>query len=146
MPETWKRPRNTIHSNDFGFFKEINDVIQREPIDFLDPELRGNLSAIGIKKGEAFNPDERMKAILTEGASCLKECDTNQYDAKAFDLTHLEPLAVRFSFEKCSMQIHCKGPPEQSHVLHPSGSAKFVPLGSSWQRHSSSIVLRATSP
>ena len=40
---------NTIHSNDFGFFKEVNDVIQREPIDFLDPELRGNLSAIGIR-------------------------------------------------------------------------------------------------
>eukprot|EP00438_Fugacium_kawagutii_P023351 Skav218614 [mRNA] locus=scaffold3208:119326:119801:- [translate_table: standard] len=73
MPETWKRPRNTIHSNDFGIFKEINDVIQREPIDFLDPELRGNLAAIGIKKGQAFSPDERMKAILTEGASCLKE-------------------------------------------------------------------------
>lgn len=44
-------PRNTIHSNDFGFFKEVNAVIQREPAEFLDPELRGTLSAIGIRTG-----------------------------------------------------------------------------------------------
>ena len=42
-------------------------MIQREPIDFLDPELRGNLAAIGIRKGQAFNPDERTKKNLTEG-------------------------------------------------------------------------------
>ena len=60
---------NTIHSNDFNFFKEINDVIQREPIEFLDPELRGNLSAIGIKKGQPFKPDERMTRLLTEGVA-----------------------------------------------------------------------------
>lgn len=58
---------NTIHSNDFGFFNEVNDVIQREPIEFLDPELRGNLAAIGIRKGEPFNPSEHMKTLLTEG-------------------------------------------------------------------------------
>lgn len=42
---------NTIHSNDFHFFQEINQVIQKEPVEFLDPELRGNLSAIGIRTG-----------------------------------------------------------------------------------------------
>jgi len=60
---------NTIHSNDFGFFVEVNAVIQREPIDFLDPELRGNLSAIGIRKGQPFQPDQRMKALLEEGVA-----------------------------------------------------------------------------
>ena len=60
-------PRNTIHSNDFGFFNEVNDVIQREPVDFLDPELRGNLAAIGIRKGQPFKPDARMTGLLTEG-------------------------------------------------------------------------------
>lgn len=58
---------NTIHSNDFGFFNEVNDVIQREPVDFLDPELRGNLAAIGIRKGQPFKPDARMTGLLTEG-------------------------------------------------------------------------------
>ena len=42
-------------------------MIQREPVDFLDPELRGNLAAIGIRKGQPFKPDARMTALLTEG-------------------------------------------------------------------------------
>ncbi|CAE7879711.1 unnamed protein product [Symbiodinium necroappetens] len=62
------RVMNTIHANDFSFFEEVNAVIQYEPIDFLEPELRGNLAAIGIMKGKPFQPDERMKALLTEAA------------------------------------------------------------------------------
>ena len=42
-------------------------MIQREPVDFLDPELRGNLAAIGIRKGQPFKPDARMTGLLTEG-------------------------------------------------------------------------------
>jgi len=58
---------NTVHANDFTFFKEINGVIQREPVNFIDPELRGLLSSIGIQKGKRFNPDARMKRIMTDG-------------------------------------------------------------------------------
>jgi hypothetical protein len=32
---------NTVHANNFEFFEELDNVIQREPIDFIDPELRG---------------------------------------------------------------------------------------------------------
>ncbi|NQX87803.1 MAG: DUF1254 domain-containing protein [Halioglobus sp.] len=60
---------NTIHANDENFYREIDAVIQREPVDFLDPELRGNLAAIGIEKGKVFNPDERMQAILKDGVA-----------------------------------------------------------------------------
>lgn len=60
---------NTVHANDFTFFQEINDVIQREPVDFLDPELRGQLASIGIQKGKAFDPDKRMQRILTDGVA-----------------------------------------------------------------------------
>ena len=42
-------------------------MIQREPVDFLDPELRGNLAAIGIREGQPFKPDARMTGLLTEG-------------------------------------------------------------------------------
>ncbi|MCP4467903.1 MAG: DUF1254 domain-containing protein [Halieaceae bacterium] len=62
-------PFNTVHANDFSFFSEINDVIQREPVDFLDPELRGQLAGIGIQKGSVFDPDERMRKILTDGVA-----------------------------------------------------------------------------
>ena len=47
-------PSCRIHSNDFGFFLEVNAVIQREPVDLLDPELRGNLSAIGIRRSRGW--------------------------------------------------------------------------------------------
>jgi len=60
---------NTIHANDSEFFDEINEVIQYEPADSYDPEIVGLAASIGIKKGEAFKPDERMKKILAEAAA-----------------------------------------------------------------------------
>ncbi|MEZ6048925.1 MAG: hypothetical protein R3C11_25770 [Planctomycetaceae bacterium] len=60
---------NTVHSNDFGFFEELNAVIQYEPADAFDPELVGQFAAIGIKKGKRFEPDDRMKKLLTEGVA-----------------------------------------------------------------------------
>lgn len=60
---------NTIHANTFEFYNELNTVIQKEPISTFDPELRGLAAAIGIEKGKAFDPDERMKQILTEAVA-----------------------------------------------------------------------------
>ena len=62
------RSFNTIHSSDFTFFAEVNDVVQEEPADAIDPETLGLLATIGIEKGKPFAPDERMKNILTEAA------------------------------------------------------------------------------
>jgi len=55
---------NTIHANDESFYEEIAEVIQRELLEFLDDETRGNLASIGIEKGKPFNPDERMQRYL----------------------------------------------------------------------------------
>ena len=60
---------STIHSNDFTFFEEVNNVIQEEPMDAVDPETRGLLAAIGIRKGKPFAPDARMKSILIDAAA-----------------------------------------------------------------------------
>jgi hypothetical protein len=60
---------NTVHSNDFDFYNELAEVIAREPVDFLDPELRGLAASIGIRKGQAFAPDPRMRAILDDAAA-----------------------------------------------------------------------------
>lgn len=60
---------NTIHANDASFYDEMNAVIQYEPADAWDPELLGLAGAIGIKKGEEFKPDTRMKKILAEAAT-----------------------------------------------------------------------------
>ena len=59
---------NTIMPNDFSFYESLNALIQEEPIDFINPDMRGQLAAIGIVKGEKFNPDERMKNLLSEAA------------------------------------------------------------------------------
>ena len=60
---------NTVHANDFGFFEELNDVVQYEPADAFNPELVGLWASIGIKKGQPFEPDERMHKILTDAAA-----------------------------------------------------------------------------
>jgi hypothetical protein len=60
---------NTIHANTFEFYQEINAVIQEEPADSADPEILGQLAAIGIVKGKRFAPDARMKKILTNAVA-----------------------------------------------------------------------------
>jgi hypothetical protein len=61
-------PHNTVHANNFHFFEEVNDIVQEEPAEALDPETLGLLASIGIEKGKPFAPDKRMKKILTEAA------------------------------------------------------------------------------
>lgn len=60
---------NTIHSITFKFYEEVDRVIQAEPADSADPEILGQLAAIGIVKGKPFAPDARMKKILTDAAA-----------------------------------------------------------------------------
>ncbi|MFN6131400.1 MAG: DUF1254 domain-containing protein [Synechococcaceae cyanobacterium] len=57
---------NTVHANNFEFYEEINAVIQKEPANALPAEVVGTLATIGIKKGQPFKPDARMKAILED--------------------------------------------------------------------------------
>jgi hypothetical protein len=60
---------NTVHANDFSYFEELNEVVQEEPSEALDPERLGLFASIGIEKGKPFAPDPRMKKILTEAAA-----------------------------------------------------------------------------
>ncbi len=60
---------NTIHTNDYTFYEHLNNVIQEEPLEMIDPELRGLFASIGMEKGKLFAPDERMKRILTDAVA-----------------------------------------------------------------------------
>jgi hypothetical protein len=60
---------NTIPPSDFSYFELINGLVQREPAGALNPEIMGSLAAIGIVKGKPFNPDARMRKILTDAAA-----------------------------------------------------------------------------
>ena len=63
------RKFNTISANDFSFFDELNAVVQNEPADWVDPDTVGLYGAIGIRKGQPFAPDSRMKKTLTEAVA-----------------------------------------------------------------------------
>ena len=60
---------NTIPPNDYSYFEMLNELVQLEPATSFDPELLGQLAAIGIVKGKPFKPDDRMKKILTDAAA-----------------------------------------------------------------------------
>ena len=47
---------NTIHAMDFSFFEEVNEVVQEEPNEAMDPETLGLLATIGIEKASPFCP------------------------------------------------------------------------------------------
>ena len=81
---------NTIHANDVSFFDELDAVIQREPLDVIDPEIRGLLASIGISKGTPFAPDDRMRALLTEAAAVANGT------ARAIAFKTRDPEAYRY--------------------------------------------------
>ncbi|MDI1429029.1 DUF1254 domain-containing protein [Polyangium sorediatum] len=60
---------NTIHSNDFSFYDELARVIEKEPLEMIDLELRGLIASIGIQKDKTFAPDPRMRGILTDAVA-----------------------------------------------------------------------------
>jgi len=60
---------DAVPPRDFSFYESLNAIIQKEPMDFLETETRGQLAAIGIVKGQPFKPDARMKKILTDAVA-----------------------------------------------------------------------------
>ena len=60
---------NTIPPGDVRFFEMIDENVQNEPATSYDPELAGQLAAIGIVKGKPFAPDGRMRRILADAAA-----------------------------------------------------------------------------
>ncbi|MFO0946714.1 MAG: DUF1254 domain-containing protein [Planctomycetota bacterium] len=60
---------NTIPPNDFRYYEMLNEVVQQQPADALDPELMGSLAAIGIVKGKPFTIDARKKKLLNDAVA-----------------------------------------------------------------------------
>jgi hypothetical protein len=60
---------NTIPPNDDSYWELINEVVQTEPAGAGNPEILGLLASVGIVKGKPFDPDERMRKILSEAVA-----------------------------------------------------------------------------
>ena len=63
------RQVNAVLPNDVSFFEKLHSLIQEEPDDYLGPEAKGMMAAIGIEKGAPFSPDDRMRRVLTDAAA-----------------------------------------------------------------------------
>ena len=59
---------NTVFPDTFHFFELLAQLVEEEPADNFGPLERSMMQAIGIEKGKPFQPDEKMKAILSEAA------------------------------------------------------------------------------
>jgi hypothetical protein len=60
---------NTVPPSDFGFFKLMNEAVQDSPAGSTNADLLGQLAAIGIVKGEPFEPDDRLRRTLEDAAA-----------------------------------------------------------------------------
>ncbi len=100
-----KQVFNTIHANNYDFYGELNEVIQREPVSLIDPELRGLFAAIGIEKGQPFAPDDRMKSILEDAVAVGNATaraiafQTREKEALLYENSHWETGFIGGSYE-----------------------------------------------
>jgi hypothetical protein len=130
---------NTIPPNDYSYFEMINDLVQKEPIGALSPEIMGSLAAVGIVKGKPFNPDARMKKILTDaaaiGTAAARTIDWHPRPTEGFSYypnsSWVEPLFVGgYNFETPPPQVSPDGvitpyPPTGARTLNSRTSFFF---------------------
>jgi hypothetical protein len=81
---------NTVHANTFEFYSELDHVIQKEPLDFIDVELRGLAASIGIRKGKPFEPDARLKKTLIDAVA------VGNATARAIGFRNRDPRAALY--------------------------------------------------
>lgn len=58
---------DSTHARDIRYFERLHQMLQYEPLSAFTPEQLGLLHALGIVKGSPFQPDERMRRILSDG-------------------------------------------------------------------------------
>ena len=74
-----------VHPRGLAYWELLSDVLNREAVDDRDRFFMAMLKPLGIEKGTAFEPDERQKKILKEGAYvCEAMAQANTFH-KRFD-------------------------------------------------------------
>ena len=59
---------DTTHPRDIRYFERLHAMVQHEPLSAFTAEELGLLRSLGIVKGAAFQPDERLRRLLADGA------------------------------------------------------------------------------
>ena len=68
FPNGSGQPANMLYPQDYSYFEGLADFVNNEYVGPEDWSMRGMMASLGIVKGKPFNPDPRMKEILTAGA------------------------------------------------------------------------------
>jgi len=63
-----ERDIDTVFSDNFRYFELLAMLVNEEPAELFDPSERAMMQSIGIEKGRPFQPDARMKELLSEAA------------------------------------------------------------------------------
>lgn len=58
-------PANALFAHDASYFGMLNELIQSERLDAVDPYMHGALAALGIAKGKDFTPTDRQHELWT---------------------------------------------------------------------------------
>ena len=108
---------NTISANDFSFYEELNAVVQNEPADWVDPDTVGLYASIGIRKGQPFAPDARMKKILKDSvavADAIARSNLFLTRSAHHDL-HRSAMVDAFRGRQLSVPQRCRAPARRAH-------------------------------
>ncbi len=80
-------PLSSLAPESMEAFQWIHEIIEHEPVNFVNKELLGRLASLGIEKGKPFNPDARMQRILEKGAKlAVAMARTNAFDSRDPDV------------------------------------------------------------
>lgn len=68
FPNGTGQPADMVYPRDYSYFEGLAEFVQEEAVDMEDWSMRGFMASLGIEKGKPFQPDDRMKQILSAGA------------------------------------------------------------------------------
>lgn len=72
-----------------AYWTRLAEILRREPVQERDRIMMAMLRSIGIETGKPFNPDARMKKLLTEAALVGEAmAKANDFDKRQMELSH----------------------------------------------------------
>ena len=143
---------NTIPPNDFSYYEMLDALVQEQPADALEPEIGGQFAAIGIVKGKTFNPDARMRKILTDAIAMATPPRARSVFTPAPvgglrllqpDLEMAEPaLRQRLRFHAAAARDHQGGRASHFPIPAPARSTRAPPSSTSPPASRPAMVMR----
>lgn len=83
FPNASEKKANMLMTHDLSYFENLKKFIDYEPADREDFAMRGMMASLGMVKGEPFEPDTRMKEILTRAADVAwKMASVQRYERR----------------------------------------------------------------